>query len=246
MATTVETAPPQGPAPRRGTASPFRIAVRTLGELMITLGVIMLLLVVYQLYWTNIEANRAQSGEKDDIRKSWASGRQIKDGAIGIMYIQRLGRTWEKPIVEGVDLDDLAKGVGHFPKSQLPGQVGNFAVAAHRATHGEPFAYLDRIQPGDKVIVETKDNWFVYVVDAQKNPNPDHPAWKLVDPSYGAVVLPVPEQPGVKATKKLLTLVTCNPRWGSTTRLIVYGHLTKTYPKPGVKPTELDYRSGKA
>ncbi len=233
------------PAPRRG-ASPFRVAIRSLGEIMITFGMIMLLLVVYQLYWTNIQAARAQDSAKDNLKSSWVDGRPIKNGAFGIMYIERLGKKWEKPIVEGVDLDQLAKGVGHFPKTAMPGEVGNFAVAAHRATHGEPFAYLDRIQPGDKIIVETKTNWFVYVVDAQKNPSPDHPAWKLVDPNYGEVVLPVPEQPGVKPTKKLITLVTCNPRWGSSTRLIVFGHLVKAYPKPGLKPAELDYTTKKA
>ncbi len=234
-----------GPASRRG-ASPFRVAVRSLGEVMITFGAILLLLVVYQLYWTNIEAGRAQDAAKDNLRSSWVDGRPIKNGAIGIMYIERLGKKWEKPIVEGVDLDQLAKGVGHFPKSAQAGAVGNFAVAAHRATHGEPFAYLDRIRPGDRVVVETKTNWFVYVVDEQKNPNPDHPAWKLVDPSYGEVVLPVPEQPGVKPKKELITLVTCNPRWGSSTRLIVYGHLTKSYPKPGPLPAELAYTQKKA
>lgn len=244
MTVTAE-APPQGPAPRRG-ASPLRVAVRSLGEVMITLGAILLLLVVYQLYWTNLEANRRADGISDDLRSSWVDGRPIKNGALGIIYIQRLGNKWSKPVVEGVDLDQLAKGVGHFPKSAQAGQVGNFAVAAHRATHGEPFAYLDRIRPGDRVVVETKTNWFVYVVDEQKNPNPDHPAWKLVDPSYGEVVLPVPEQPGVKPKKKLITLVTCNPRWGSSTRLIVYGHLTKSYPKPGPLPTELAYTQKKA
>lgn len=245
MTVTAE-APPQGPAPRRRGASPFRVVVRTLGELMITLGLIMLLLVVYQLYWTNLEADRRADSISDNLRDSWVDGRPIKNNAIGIMYIERLGKKWQKPIVEGVNLDQLAKGVGHFPKSAQPGAVGNFAVAAHRATHGEPFAYLDRIQPGDRVIVETKTNWFVYVVDQQKNPNPDHPAWKLVDPSYGEVVLPVPEQPGVKPKQKLITLVTCNPRWGSSTRLIVYGHLTKAYPKPGPLPAELAYTAKKA
>ncbi|GAA0620489.1 hypothetical protein GCM10009547_23840 [Sporichthya brevicatena] len=244
--TTVADAPPQGPPPPRRKPSPFRVAVRSTGELMITFGVILLLLVVYQLYWTNLEAERRADGIKDDLRSSWVSGKPIKNGALGIMYIERLGKKWQKPIVSGVELDDLAKGVGHFPKSAQPGAVGNFAVAAHRATHGEPFAYLDRIQPGDKVIVETKTNWFVYVVDKQKNPNPAHPAWKLVDPSYGEVVLPVPEQPGVKPTKKLITLVTCNPRWGSSTRLIVYGHLTKAYPKPGPLPAELAFTQKKA
>ncbi len=233
-------APPQGPAPRRG-SSPGRVAVRSLGEVMITFGAIMLLLVVYQLYWTNIEAKRAQDSIKNDFFNAISTGAPIKGGTIGIMYIERLGKKWEKPIIEGVGLDDLAKGVGHFPKAVGPGQVGNFAVAAHRATHGEPFANLDGIQPGDKVVVETKDRWFVYTVDTQKNPSKDHPAWKLVDPNYGEVVLPVPEQPGVKPTKKLITLVTCNPRWGSTTRLIVYGHLTKTYKKPGQPPAELSY-----
>ena len=60
------------------------------------------------------------------------------------------------------------------------------------------------------------------------------------------VVLPVPEQPGVKPKQKLITLVTCNPRWGSSTRLIVYGHLTKAYPKPGPLPAELAYTAKKA
>ena len=74
----------------------------------------------------------------------------------------------------------------------------------------------------------------------------EHPAWKLVDPGYGQVVLPVPEKPGAVPTEKLLTMVTCNPRWGSTTRLIVYGQLTQTYKKPGPLPAELSYRAGKA
>ena len=61
------------------------------------------------------------------------------------------------PVVEGVSLDDLAKGVGHYPKTVLPGEVGNFAVAGHRATHGEPFAYLDEVRKGDAVVVETQE-----------------------------------------------------------------------------------------
>ena len=44
------------------------------------------------------------------------------------------------PVVEGVGCDDLARGVGHYPETARPGEVGNFAVAGHRATNGEPFA----------------------------------------------------------------------------------------------------------
>lgn len=236
---------PVGAAPSGHRSSRKRIALRGLGEVLITFGLIIVLLVGYQLFWTNLEADRAQAGVKDDMRSSWAvsAGKKVKGDALGIMYIERLGRTWEKPLVEGVDLDRLALGVGHFPKSAMPGQIGNFSVAAHRATHGEPFAYLDRMQPKDKIVIETRDRWYVYTVDAQKG-EAAHPAWKLVDPSYGSVVFPVPERPDVKPTKALITLVTCNPRWGSTTRLIVYGHLTKTYDKPGTLPAELAYTKG--
>ncbi|MBA3744604.1 class E sortase [Sporichthya sp.] len=220
-------------------------AARSTGELLITVGAIVLLFVVYQLFYTNFEANRAQDGIKDDLRDSWtqpvSDGKRIKGGALGIIYIERLGRSWEKPLVEGVELDQLARGVGHFPKSAMPGQIGNFAVAGHRATQGEPFAYLDRLRPKDSVVVETRDRWFVYAIDPQPGARPDAPAYKLVDPSYGEVVLPVPERPGVEPTERRITLVTCNPRWGSSTRMIIYGTLVKAYDKPGPLPPELAY-----
>lgn len=226
------------PRSRRRRNSPVHMAIRGLGELMITVGILMLLLVVYQLFWTNLQANREQGALKDGLRKQWAVAAPAKNlkpvpgDAIGLMYFERLGKKWVKPIVEGVGLDDLAKGVGHFPKNAMPGEVGNFAVAAHRATHGEPFKDLDSVRKGDKVIVETRDKWFVYVVDTN---------FRLVDPNYGSVILPVPEKPGVKATEKLLTLVTCNPRWGSTTRLIYYGHLVSANSKKDGPPAALDY-----
>lgn len=246
MTSATATAAPR-PMPGRK-QSPVRAVVRGLGELMITFGVIMLLLVLYQLVYTNFEANRAQDALKGDLRESWSAGADdgrgggkgkgeratpIPGSAIGIMYIPRLGEDWEKPIVEGVDLDSLARGVGHFPANAQPGEVGNFAVAAHRATHGEPFANLDGVVPGDQVIVETRDKYFVYETTAE---------YKLVSPNYGDVVFPVPEQPGVEPTEKLITLVTCNPRWGSSTRLIIYGEMVKSYnKKDGTLPRELAY-----
>jgi sortase A len=238
--TATATAPPTpGPRPRKRHDSPLHKAIRGLGELMITLGIVMLLLVVYQLFWTNLQANREQGALKKDLIQEWAAppkGKKLKPvpgNAIALMYFERLGKKWVKPVVEGVELDDLAKGVGHFPKTALPGEVGNFAVAAHRATHGEPFKDLDSVRKGDKVIVETRDRWYVYRVDTD---------FRLVDPNYGEVVLPVPEQPGEKPTEKLITLVTCNPRWGSSTRLIYYGHLeSSTTKKNGERPAALGY-----
>jgi sortase A len=222
------------------------------GELMITFGVVLMLLVVYQLWWTNIEADHKANQIDSALHQAWAQGSTIPSNAVGIMYIERLGKSWEKPIVQGVTLDDLAQGVGHFtgPDAAMPGQLGNFAVAGHRATHGQPFAYLNELQPGDTIVVETKTDWYVYTVDTM--PGTSGKAWKLVNPNDGAVLMPVPEDPastkaGFKLTKSEITLVTCNPRWGSSTRMIVYGDLTKDYKKSGPNPQtppELQYFQG--
>ena len=68
--------------------------------------------------------------------------------AFALLRIPRLGEDYRVPIVEGVSLEDLAAGVGHYPDTALPGEVGNFSVAGHRATNGEPFAYLDQLRNG--------------------------------------------------------------------------------------------------
>src|SRR5690349_7789584 len=98
---------PAPPAPPRETWG--RRLVGVIGELMITFGVVLMLLVVYQLWWTNIEADHKANQIDNDLHQAWAQGTAIPDGAIGVMYIERLGKSWEKPIVQGVTLDDLAK-----------------------------------------------------------------------------------------------------------------------------------------
>ena len=228
-------------------------AVRGLGELLVTAGLVVLLFLVYQLYWTNYEANRAADKVTGDIRQAWsqppgtgASGSgtsgpgtsaptAYKNGVgFAFLHIPRLGRTWVKPIVQGVTLPDLARGVGHYPGTAAPGAVGNFAVAGHRATNGEPFAYLDKVRVGDAVVAETRTQWFTYVVDSTKIVTPDS-VW---------VLDPVPGKPTAKPTDELMTLTTCNPRWASYERLIVFGHLTATRPRSQGPPPVLAARSG--
>jgi sortase A len=145
------------------------------------------------------------------------------------LRIPRLGRDYSVPVVQGVGLDDLARGVGHYPRSAGPGEVGNFAVAGHRATNGEPFAYLDRLRKGDVVVAETRSRWFTYVVDRTR----------IVLPTDTWVIDPVPGRPRAEPTERLLTLTTCNPRWASTQRLIVFGHLKSSRPKSEGPPEVL-------
>jgi sortase A len=224
----------------------LRATLRGVGEVLITLGVVVLLFCVYQLVWTNVSAQAIESGARTDLEEQWAgpnltpspgSSEQgslpavdVAPGdAFAIMYIPALGSGWAKAVVEGVALEDLRGTVGHYPKSQLPGEVGNFAVAGHRATNGEPFRDLPVVKAGDLVYVQTRESWFVYTVQSTE----------IVQPTEVEVVLPVPRQPGVDPTEKLITLTTCNPRWASYERWITYGVLTDTRPASEGPPPEL-------
>jgi sortase A len=218
----------------------LRTATRTLGELMITAGLVLLLFCVYQLVWTNVEAHRQQSQVTDSIRQLWqreqdGGGSTVKVRAFregegfAFLHVPAMGRSFTVPVVQGVSLPDLTRGVGHYPKTALPGRVGNFAVAGHRATNGQPFAHLDKVHRGDVVVVETRTTWFTYVIDRIR----------IVQPTDVWVIDPVPGRTGVTPTRRLLTLTTCNPRWASTQRLIVFGHLQSQQPRADGRPTVL-------
>jgi sortase A len=231
------------PMSRRRSRRPqgWRLVARVLGEVLVTLGCVVLLFVVYQLWWTNVEADRAAAAVTTQLEQQW----DLDDGTPGqraefppdlrngqgfaLLSIPRLGDRWQAPVVQGVTLDDLAKGVGHYPDSALPGEVGNFAVAGHRATNGEPFAYLDRIRAGDFVVVETRTTYYTYRMDD----------WYLVPPTQVEVVAPVPNKPDATPRSRFITLTTCNPRWASYERLIVHGVLVDSTPKSEGPPPAL-------
>jgi sortase A len=213
-------------------------AVGVAGEVLITTGVLVLLFVVYQLVWTNVVADRAAEAKVDALEQRWlADGRTVSEydqpirngEAFAILHIPRLGADYRVPIVQGVTLDDLATGIGHYPETALPGEVGNFSVAGHRATNGEPFAYLDRLQRGDAVVVETGTTWYTYEVTDQF----------VVAPTQVEVILPVPGEPGAEPTERLMTLTTCNPRWASYERLIFHARLADEQSKDAGRPAAL-------
>jgi sortase A len=213
--------------------------LRTTGELLITIGVVILLFCGYELYFTGIETAREQRALEQDIRATWRDGGgsyptvaepapeqlpelELGDG-VAIIRVPRWSRTHADVIVEGVRLSDLKKGPGHYPESALPGQIGNFVVSGHRTTYGAPFGRMDDLVPGDPVVIETRDMWFTYRVTAKE----------VVRPTEVEVILPVPRQEGVRPTKALLTLTTCHPKYSARQRLIVYAELAEKTPKAG-------------
>ena len=119
-------------------------------------------------------------------------------------------------MVEGVDVDDLRKGPGHYPATPLPGQEGNSAIAGHRTTYGAPFGDLDQIAKGDKITLQTVQGTFTYVVDQDPF---------AVDPNDGDVLLPEPDPARTGHYRATLTLTTCNPKFSAAERLIVKASL---------------------
>ncbi|MEV8522654.1 class E sortase [Streptomyces sp. NPDC052000] len=232
-------------------------------ELAVTFGLLVLLLVAHQLWWTNREA-RAEAGRTvHSLEREWgadaplpsaappdeqvgarsapagtprASGGKAAgaakaaprwDQAYAVIRIPRIGIT--APIAEGISKAGvLDKGyVGHYVQSAQPGQTGNFALAGHRNTHGEPFRYINRLRAGDQVIVETRDTVYTYIVDSTLPQTSSGDSGTIaavphsdVKPSYGY------STPG-----RYITLTTCTPEFTSTYRLVVWGKLTQSRPR---------------
>ena len=212
-------------------------ARRTLGvagELLVTAGVVVLLFVAYLLWWTGVETARAQDRLQSQLahplpadpgaatRSGTSPPRPVTAGpppALGQAWLRiripRLGADWSWVVVEGVGLDQLADGPGHYPGTARPGQVGNVAIAGHRATHGEPFADLDAVRVRDAIVLGQGAHRWTYRVSRTF----------LTTPTDLAVILPVPGHPGGRPTQARITLTTCDPRFGSQRRLIVDGVL---------------------
>ncbi|AOR34067.1 class E sortase [Streptomyces fodineus] len=147
--------------------------------------------------------------------------------AYAVLTIPRLGL--RVPVAEGVSKADvLNKGyVGHYRGTQQPGQAGNFALAGHRNTHGEPFRYLPRLRRGDDIEVETRTATYTYDVDQilPQTSATDSGVIRavprsLVRPSYGY------DTPGY-----YITLTTCTPEFTSRYRMVVWGKLVSMRPR---------------
>ncbi|MER7461827.1 class E sortase [Streptomyces sp. NPDC097981] len=139
--------------------------------------------------------------------------------AFAEMYIPRFGPDWNKPVLEGTGTDVLKKGLGHYAGTARPGATGNFSVAGHRRTYGDPFKDFPELRPGDAVILKDAAAWYTYTVRGE-------PLRTL--PTEVGVVEPVPRRSPFTAPGRYLTLTTCDPEWGHSHRLVVWAELTQT------------------
>jgi sortase A len=150
---------------------------------------------------------------------------------LAVLRVPRLGDWNDEPpvVVEGVSVADLKRGPGHMPGTALPGEVGNVVLSGHRTTYGAPFQRLDELDPGDAVVLETRDSWFTYTVTGAR----------IVAPTAVEVAYPVPGDRGATPTERLLTLTTCHPEYSARERLVVSAQLAAADPKSGEPPAAL-------
>ena len=260
-----------------------RKLARGLGELLLTCGAVLLLFTAYELWVSNLFAHRKQAEVRRELVTAWQRGQDPLRGqdrlnlpvgkqvvlpaghGFANLYIPEFGKDFARTIVQGTSDSDLEAGPGHYVTSQLPGQLGNFAIAGHRVGKGEPFLNLDRLHPGDSIVVQTASNWYVYSVlgslpayqaatklaDRQRREAAIAAALAVPD-SQGVrgreivgsgalqVIAPVPGHLSAPATRALLTLTTCHPKYSAAKRLVVHAQLTRAVPRTAsLLPKEL-------
>ncbi len=211
-----------------------------LGIAMIVAGLCVLGYVGWQLYGTTWVSKREQHATVDTTERVWSKDgqgsvssddREVAADVVALIRIPRFGKEYVVPAHAGTDDDTLSRGFGVFDGSPEPGGTGNFALAGHRITHGEPLRQMPDLDVGDEVVVETQDTVYTYVLDTAGDA-------LTVDFDAGWVTAPDPVDPetGVSASeragsKRLLTLVTCSELFHTDNRLVAFGHLVSAKPK---------------
>lgn len=255
-----EESTPSAEQPSRTERSLGRRISFWVGVGLILAGLGLLAYVAWQLWGTNWVSHRKQKEEVSKLQEDWA----VKDcktpetgKASALIRIPAFGKKYVIPVLEGTSDDILAKGFGHFEETAQPGpltngRTGNYALAGHRVTHGEPLRDMPDMRPGDLVVVETCEQIFTYKLDTDPNK-------LIVDFSQTWVLNPFPTNPngGVSAVegpdapdkvcldakasrdgqgskiscdikdmyKHVLTLTTCSELFHTDNRMIAFGHL---------------------
>lgn len=165
-------------------------------------------------------AQAAPPPEKGDVPGQPPKGYNPKPGKpVFILKVPSIDIDYA--VVEGVGVEELKKGPGHYPKCRpgflkplctefdesWPGEDGRVVVSGHRTTHDAPFWDLDKVRRGDRIVTKTKWGTFSYIVFKKE----------VVPPDSAAIVVP--------GSQAEIVLTTCNPKFSAEERLIVFGKM---------------------
>ncbi|SEN61053.1 class E sortase [Cryobacterium sp. TMT1-3] len=238
--------------------------VGVLGELLITVGALVLLFLGWQLWWNDMLMASSQSSAASEISQDWidqdtaapkpvptvdpvepsavpvavdygspvVAAAPSNATAFAVLYVPRFGAEYHRSIAEGTGHDVLNSnrlGIGHYAGTQMPGEIGNFAVAAHRSAFGGAMHLINELQLGDAIYVQTADGYYTY----------RYRDTEYVAPSQVQVLASVPNNPDNTAVDRIITLTSCNPLYSTAERIIAYGVLESWQPLSAGAPAEL-------
>jgi sortase A len=229
-----------------------------IGELLLTLGVLIGLFLAWHLVWNDAVQGQIQNQSAASFARDWRS--QTSNGikmeqqgsaaqpsdveppvtespaegqAFALLYVPRFGADYVKTIGEGVDLitvlNSNSLGVGRYPQSDQLGQIGNFALAAHRTTWGAPFGNIGELRIGDRMYVEVPEGWYSF---SFRN-------LEYVWASEVAVLDSFPKMSLEAENTRVITLISCHPKFTISERIIAYGLFDGWYPRAQGAPSEI-------
>ena len=238
-------------AVRRAKRPPRITVTGVLGELLMTVGVLVLAFVGWKFYLMSYLGEMEQAQGAQDFSAQLAEAAQnapapdevSEDGIpvrtvpteqateFGVLYVPRFGDGWSRSIAEGIDRHEVIDHyLGHYPTTGAPGSEGTFALAGHRTTGvGGPFFHITDLRLGDKLYVETVDGWYVY----------EFRSGEYVQPEQVDVLNPVPRVPDAFSGDRLMVLTSCNPRYSAAERVIAYAVFDGFVPRASGAPAEI-------
>ena len=198
-------APAEGPFLRRHPWARRSLSLLSVGLLVAAAGML-----GYPFY-TNLYQSRVQQRLDNqlvspELQQAYRAGNVGTGDALTRIRIPAINV--DVVVVEGTTASALRAGAGHYPATPLPCEAGNVAIAGHRTTYGKPFSNVDRLKPGDEIILETPIGSCTYKVSVDPF---------VVAPRDTSVVAPTPGS--------ALTLTTCHPRGSAAKRLIIRAEL---------------------
>ncbi|MGI9155708.1 MAG: sortase domain-containing protein [Marmoricola sp.] len=189
-----------------------------IGLVLLLAGLGVLGWVAWEMLGTNVVSRHRADAIRGQTERDWARGNS--GTALGILHVPRFGRSYAVPILEGFGDDVLAKGIAQYPQGAQVGRIGNYVLAAHRVTHGEPFRSFPDLRRGDVVRIETRTAVYTYRLrsSGQAITVDFHTSWPLWP-------VPDPDAKGRKPTRRVITLLTCSELFHTDNRSVVVGDL---------------------
>jgi sortase A len=195
----------------------MRAALRFIASVLTVSGVLLIADAGLTLTWqepisyvTSLVRQNALESALADAPDRVKEGKPLPGDAIGKITLPAIGKSYL--LVQGTDTDDLRKGPGHYDDTPMPGKPGTVGIAGHRTTHGAPFRNIDKLKPGDEIIVDTPSGRFIYDVEKQK------------------IVLPTDLSVKDKVGYDRLILSACHPLYSAAQRIIVFARFKRREP----------------